>query len=281
MEVKQKVKKVDKNNCGTIENEKIYHQKSTWRNPGAFCVEKTKQGTAKMLCSVHVKENKPACRKRTVAKRKNLYVWIREGIMLKPDEILISVKEIADFLIQTQDKYNQELALYLMRILDNEPLKNYVNFNEASLVTASFGEFGLTKKCIDIAEYEISLVSGCLWEKNHYAFMSAAVELVKAKALEDVRKPSLKDKYLYALEFTNGTVKIGITKEKEKRMKAISSASGMNITRSYFTEKIEQVQNLETELHRYFKDKRLNGEFFDIDFEEAVTQIKKRADHRD
>lgn len=71
--------------------------------------------------------------------------------MLKPDEILISVKEIADFLIQTQDKYNQELALYLMRILDNEPLKNYVNFNEASLVTASFGEFGLTKKCIDIA----------------------------------------------------------------------------------------------------------------------------------
>lgn len=111
--------------------------------------------------------------------------------------------------------------------------------------------------------------------------MSAAVELVKAKALEDVRKPSLKDKYLYALEFTNGTVKIGITKEKEKRMKAISSASGMNITRSYFTEKIEQVQNLETELHRYFKDKRLNGEFFDIDFEEAVTQIKKRADHRD
>ena len=104
---------------------------------------------------------------------------------------------------------------------------------------------------------------------------------MKAKSLEDVTKPSLKDKYLYVLEFTNGTVKIGITKEKERRMKAISSASGMNITRSYFTEKIENVQNLETELHRYFKGKRLNGEFFDIDFEEAVTEIKKRADHRD
>jgi len=54
----------------------------------------------------------------------------------------------------------------------------------------------------------------------------------------------------------------------------------MDITRSYFTEKIDNVQNLETELHRYFKDKRLNGEFFDIDFDVAVSEVKKRADNR-
>ncbi len=81
------------------------------------------------------------------------------------------------------------------------------------------------------------------------------------------------------MEFTNGTVKIGVTKEKEKRIKAISSASGMNITRSYFTEKIDNVQHLEIALHKHFKRNRLNGEFFDIDFDVAVEEVKKRTDH--
>lgn len=196
--------------------------------------------------------------------------------MIKADEILESVKEISDFLIQTQNEENQELALYLMQILDNEPTKNYVNFNEAFLTLASLKEWELAKKCMEIAEMEISLASGCLYDKNHYALITGAVELLKNSALMDATKPSSKNKYLYVLEFTNKTVKIGITKEKEKRMKAISSASGMDITRSYFTGKIDNVQNLETELHRHFKEKRLNGEFFEIGFDEAVLEVKKK-----
>lgn len=199
--------------------------------------------------------------------------------MLKTEEILPSVKEISDFLIETQDENNQELALYLMKIMENEPTKNYINFNEAFIVLASLGKWKLAEKCIDIAEIEILSESGCMFEKNHYAHMVGAVELFKNKILENTDKPSLKNKYLYVLEFTNKTVKIGITKEKEKRMKAISSASGMNITRKYFTDKIDNVQNLETELHRHFKENRLNGEFFDIDFESAVAEVEKRTNH--
>ena len=52
------------------------------------------------------------------------------------NEILESVKKIADFLINTQDLYNQELALYVMQFSDNEPLKNYVNFYEAYIIIA-------------------------------------------------------------------------------------------------------------------------------------------------
>lgn len=201
--------------------------------------------------------------------------------MLETKGILPSVKEISDCLIETQDEYNQELALCLMRIMDNEPTKNYINFNEAFIIMAELGNWGLAKKCIDIAEIEILSENGVMCEKNHYAHMVGAVELMKNKMFENTKKPSLKNKYLYVLEFTNGTVKIGITKEKERRMKAISSASGMDITRSYFTGKIDNVQNLETELHRYFKDKRLNGEFFNINFDEAVAEVNKRADHQD
>lgn len=200
--------------------------------------------------------------------------------MLEVEEILTVVKEAADFLIQTQDDDKQELAFYLIQILDNEPLKNYVNFNEAFLTIASMGNWELAQKCMNIAEYEICLVNGCAWRKNHYAFINAAVELMKDNILSSVddTQPTLKDKYLYILEFSNKTVKIGITKEKEKRMKAISSASGMAITRSYITEKIDNVQDLETELHRTFKEKRLNGEFFDIGFEEAVAELKAKIE---
>lgn len=197
--------------------------------------------------------------------------------MIKSEQVLENVKEISNFLIETQDEYNQELALCLMQILENEHTKNYINFNEAFILISELGNWGLAKKCIDIAEMEILLEDGVMFEKNHYAHMVGAVELMKNKVFQNSAKPSLKNKYLYVLEFTNGTVKIGITKEKEKRMRAISSASGMNITRSYFTDKIDNVQNLETKMHRQFKDKRLNGEFFDIDFDFAVNEVKKKT----
>lgn len=196
--------------------------------------------------------------------------------MLEPKNILNAVSEAVNYLAETHDKYNQELAVCLMGILDNEPLKNYVNFSNAFIVIAGLGNWKLAEKCMDIAEYEISLESGCVWDKSHYAFINAAVELAKANSFKNVEKPSLKNKYLYVLEFSNKTVKIGITKEKEKRMKAISSASGMDITRSYFTGKIENVQELETEIHRHFKENRLNGEFFDVNFDSAVSEVKSR-----
>ena len=197
------------------------------------------------------------------------------------NEILESVKKIADFLINTQDLYNQELALYVMQFSDNEPLKNYVNFYEAYIIIAELGNIELAKICKCIAESEISLEKGCKHDNHYRSFLELAVEKRKDNIKEsDYEKPTQKDKYLYVLEFCNGTVKIGITKEKEKRMKAISSASGMNILRSYFTEKIDNVQNLEAELHRYFKDNRLNGEFFSISFEEAVSEVIKRTIHQ-
>lgn len=197
--------------------------------------------------------------------------------MLNSNEILMSVKEIADFLIDTQNEYNQNLAKCLMEIMGNGHSKNYINFNEAFITIAGLGNWELAQKCMDIAEMEILLEKNVMHEQNHYAHMVGAVELFKDKIHENTSAPSLKNKYLYVLEFTNGTVKIGITKEKEKRLKAISSASGMNIVRSYFTVKIDNVQNLETELHRHFSDVRLNGEFFNISFEEAVEEVKKRT----
>lgn len=100
---------------------------------------------------------------------------------LNSNEVLMSVKEIADFLISTQDEYNQKLALCLMKIMDNTPTKNYINFNEAFIIIIELGDFKLAKKCIDIAEMEISSEDGVMTGKNHYAHMVGAAEMLRYK----------------------------------------------------------------------------------------------------
>lgn len=196
-------------------------------------------------------------------------------------DVLKSVKEIADFLIDTMEQYNQELALNLMRILENEPLKNFVNFYEAYIIVHSLGNADVAEKCRSIAELERSLVKGIKTEHLYFAISMTGIEVHKEYLHNGEDTPDTKDKYLYVLEFENNTVKIGITNEPQRRMKAISSASGMNITRHYFTKKIKNVIRLETELHKHFKKNRLNGEFFSISYEEAVAEVIKRTDHRD
>ena len=197
--------------------------------------------------------------------------------ILNKDEIQKIIEEAAEILFKTKDDNNIRIALYLTDYIDNDSLKNYINLYEASLIIAELGNVEIAKRCIDIAEFEILKSNNQGYENIHYAIMTTAVDLAKTHFdLTKPEKPNIKDKYLYVLEFTNKTIKIGITKEKIKRLKAISSASGMDITRKFFTEKINNVQDLETDLHRFFKSRRLNGEFFDVPFDEAVLEVKKR-----
>ena len=64
-------------------------------------------------------------------------------------------------------------------------------------------------------------------------------------------------------------------------MNQIVSQSGLSITRSYFTEKTKNAIKIESELHKHFKEKRLNGEFFSISYEEAISELKKRINKID
>lgn len=91
------------------------------------------------------------------------------------------------------------------------------------------GNIEIAKKCIDLAEFEILKVNNRGYENIHYAIMTTAVDLAKTHFdSTKPEKPNIKDKYLYVLEFTNKTIKIGITKEKNKRLKAISSAMSLS-----------------------------------------------------
>ena len=67
-------------------------------------------------------------------------------------------------------------------------------------------------------------------------------------------------------------VKIGTTKDIERRFKTLSSLGGFEIKDSYYQESCKKLEKI---AHDNFKDKKVFGEWFDIDFNEAVIFLKE------
>lgn len=83
----------------------------------------------------------------------------------------------------------------------------------------------------------------------------------------------MKRKVVYALEMSNDTVKIGISSQIDLRVRQVENASGMDILNVYKTGELphELAIAIEAEAHKHFADFRLNGEFFKVDFVDAVN----------
>lgn len=81
-------------------------------------------------------------------------------------------------------------------------------------------------------------------------------------------------KHIYVILSENGNVKIGVSKNVEKRISAIKGASGYKIKDCFVTEKCSNAFEIEKMAHEYFKEKRLFGEWFKADFKEAVDVVK-------
>ena len=87
-------------------------------------------------------------------------------------------------------------------------------------------------------------------------------------------------KCVYILEMSNHSVKIGVATDFEKRHNTIMRSSGMEIVNWGRTDYIsaEAAYKIESTCHKYFKDKRLKGEFFNITFAEACQELKKHQE---
>ena len=188
---------------------------------------------------------------------------------------------IALFLMLTEDEYNVELASKISEFPYGEPIKNFINFNEASLVLYCLGNIKLAQVSRDISVLEKTRIDWIKTRYIDYAFSESGVRFYKERFIDKEDESDGKEKYIYILEFDNNSVKIGITKNQKKRMNQIVSQSGLSITRSYFTEKTKNAIKIESELHKHFKEKRLNGEFFSNSYEEAISELKKRINKID
>ena len=84
-------------------------------------------------------------------------------------------------------------------------------------------------------------------------------------------------KCVYVFDMGNGTVKIGVSQSVGSRKRTIENSSGQDIMQYYFTAPIQEqcAFQYEAECHAHFNScRRKRGEFFNLDFKEAVSYLK-------
>ena len=88
----------------------------------------------------------------------------------------------------------------------------------------------------------------------------------------------IKMQSIYVVEKENGVVKIGISQDAEKRVRALSKQGGFKIVNLFYTKPCSNAYEIEREMHTRYKESRIDGEWFDISFEKAVKSLKTLFD---
>lgn len=98
-------------------------------------------------------------------------------------------------------------------------------------------------------------------------------DLVSIKNDEAVCKEKWKHVYVFLAD--DETVKIGVSKNVEQRIKAIQSTSGKSIVKTFITEKCSNPYKIETVVLSHFSSKRCCGEWIKEDFDTAIAYVKE------
>jgi len=96
------------------------------------------------------------------------------------------------------------------------------------------------------------------------------------KKIEDI---SSRVKCLYVICDNMKRVKIGVSKNAKQRFRTIETSSGVTIQQSFCSELLFNAGKLESLLKSYFKFGHINGEWFDVRFDDVVNEAKKYLDN--
>jgi hypothetical protein len=81
--------------------------------------------------------------------------------------------------------------------------------------------------------------------------------------------------YIYVIGGTNKPYKIGITGNLEQRLKNLQTGHPYELKIHYIEEIPEsQVRLLEQTIHKTIKYRKTHGEWFDIELEDAIAEVK-------
>lgn len=89
---------------------------------------------------------------------------------------------------------------------------------------------------------------------------------------------------VYVIENQNGKIKIGRTKDFVRRVRSIETQGCIEIIRDWSSPMATNAAQIERDLHKFFGNKRVIGEWFDIPFEDAVKEAKSKSyivNHKD
>ena len=112
--------------------------------------------------------------------------------------------------------------------------------------------------------------------KNNVKIVEILTEYVSSKNIFEVleKTEKIKDQdcsgYLYIIQKKNKLVKIGISKNPEKRISAIETHNGEVSVNKFVSEKLLNYMEIEKLMHNNFKDFRVRGEWFNVDFNIVV-----------
>lgn len=84
-------------------------------------------------------------------------------------------------------------------------------------------------------------------------------------------------KHIYVLRFPNESVKVGIAVNVDRRIAQIQSANGMQVIERFETDLVEDAHIIEHKVHKKFSTKRKKGEYFEINFQDAVDAVKEEV----
>ncbi|MEE9374516.1 MAG: GIY-YIG nuclease family protein [Saprospiraceae bacterium] len=80
---------------------------------------------------------------------------------------------------------------------------------------------------------------------------------------------------IYVIKNENNLVKIGFSSQPKKRLKTLESQGGYKIIDSYISDYCFEYMSIEKAMHNLFKSGRTIGEWFEIDFDDAVKELKR------
>ena len=184
-------------------------------------------------------------------------------------DVVDCVNETIDILRNIgEEKLSTELEKYFV----------HDSGNRDSLLEASFyfmfaGEYERAKKLQEAYCMDRIAQGDCDSRIGGIASMAWAYFLTSMR--ETKRK---NEKRLYIMELDNKTIKIGVSNDVKVRISQIKHSSGATVLRCIFSEYDSQkAYKAEATLHRYFAKNRLNGEFFNVSFDEAVDVLERLA----
>ncbi|EHQ92138.1 GIY-YIG nuclease family protein [Desulfosporosinus youngiae] len=79
--------------------------------------------------------------------------------------------------------------------------------------------------------------------------------------------------HVYVITNETGRVKIGRAKNPTQRLRTLETQSGLKITKSFISPLIGNYEKAEVDLHAKYKNKRVIGEWFDVNFNEVVSDL--------
>lgn len=111
------------------------------------------------------------------------------------------------------------------------------------------------------------------------AFASAfrSLKSQKADQSECDSEHNNRSGYLYAAKITDGMVKIGRSKDPQKRLLYMQYNGRLAFSETFISDLFQDYIEVEAQLHSQFAVKKRTGEWFDITFDEAVAAIKELA----